>query len=76
MKLTRRAFTAALSLTGFAALAGLSPWRFIGEAMAQSQLAADVAKPQSLPDMAERGVSQLMSVDLDDAVKILDQNVA
>ena len=26
--------------------------------------------------MAERGVSQLMSVDLDDAVKILDQNVA
>ena len=52
MKLTRRAFTAALSLTGFAALAGLSPWRFIGEAMAQSQLAADVAKPQSLPDMA------------------------
>jgi protein-disulfide isomerase len=50
--ITRRAFTAALSLTGFAALAGLSPWRFIGEAMAQSQLAADVAKPQSLPDMA------------------------
>jgi chromosome segregation protein len=26
--------------------------------------------------MAERGVSQLMSVDLEDAVKILDQNVA
>jgi chromosome segregation protein len=26
--------------------------------------------------MAERGVSQLVSVDLEDAVKILDQNVA
>ena len=52
MNLTRRAFTAALSLTGFAALAGLSPWRFVGEAMAQSQVAADLVKPQSLPDMA------------------------
>jgi len=50
--ITRRAFTAALSLTGLAAVAGLSPWRFISEAMAQSQLAADVAKPPSLPDMA------------------------
>jgi protein-disulfide isomerase len=48
--ITRRAFTAALSLTGFAALIGLSPLRLITEAMAQS--AADVAKPQSLPDMA------------------------
>ena len=48
--ITRRAFTAALSLTGLAALAGLSPFRFITEAMAQS--AADVAKPVSLPDMA------------------------
>ncbi len=52
MSITRRAFTAALSLTGLAALAGLSPWRFVGGAMAQSQIAADVAKPQSLPDMA------------------------
>jgi chromosome segregation protein len=26
--------------------------------------------------MAERGVSQLVSVDLEDAVKILDQHVA
>jgi len=26
--------------------------------------------------MAERGVSQLVSVDLEDAVRILDQNVA
>src|SRR5438445_5000071 len=48
--ITRRAFTAALSLTGPAALIGFSPLRLIAEAMAQS--AADVAKPQSLPDMA------------------------
>jgi protein-disulfide isomerase len=48
--ITRRAFTAALSLTGLAALIGLSPLRLISEAMAQT--AADVAKPQSLPDMA------------------------
>ena len=50
MILTRRAFNAALSLTGLAALAGLSPLRFITEALAQS--ASDVAKPVSLPDMA------------------------
>ena len=50
MIITRRAFTAALSLTGLVALAGFSPLRLITEAMAQS--AADVAKPQSLPDMA------------------------
>jgi protein-disulfide isomerase len=48
--LTRRAFNAALSLTGLAAVAGLSPLRFITEALAQS--ASDVAKPVSLPDMA------------------------
>jgi protein-disulfide isomerase len=48
--ITRRAFTTALSLTGLAALAGLSPLRLIAAAMAQS--AADVAKPVSLPDMA------------------------
>jgi protein-disulfide isomerase len=48
--ITRRAFAAALSLTGLSLLAGLSPFRFIAEAMAQS--AADVAKPVSLPDMA------------------------
>jgi protein-disulfide isomerase len=48
--ITRRAFTAALSLTGLVALAGLSPLRLITQAMAQG--AADVAKPQSLPDMA------------------------
>jgi protein-disulfide isomerase len=48
--ITRRAFTALLSLSGLAALAGLSPLRLIGSAMAQS--ASDVAKPVSLPDMA------------------------
>ena len=50
MIITRRAFTTALSLTGLAAVAGLSPLRLITGAMAQS--AADVAKPVSLPDMA------------------------
>ena len=50
MNITRRAFTAALSLTGLGLLAGLSPLRLITEAMAQT--AADVAKPVSLPDMA------------------------
>lgn len=49
MILTRRAFTAALSLTGLGLLAGLSPLRLIGQATAQT--AADVAKPVSLPDM-------------------------
>jgi protein-disulfide isomerase len=48
--ITRRAFTAALSLTGLAAIIGFSPLRLFSEAMAQS--AADVAKPVSLPDMA------------------------
>jgi protein-disulfide isomerase len=48
--ITRRAFTAALSLTGLAALVGFSPLRLIQAAMAQS--ASDVAKPVSLPDMA------------------------
>ena len=50
MIITRRAFTTMLSLTGLAALAGLSPLQFISEALAQS--AADVTKPVSLPDMA------------------------
>jgi protein-disulfide isomerase len=48
--ITRRAFTAAVSLMGFAALAGFSPLRLIVDALAQS--ASDVAKPVSLPDMA------------------------
>jgi protein-disulfide isomerase len=50
LPINRRAFTTTLWLTGLAAVAGLSPLRLLGEAMAQS--AADVAKPQSLPDMA------------------------
>ena len=50
MIITRRAFTTALSMTGLAALAGFSPLRLISPAFAQS--ATDVAKPQSLPDMA------------------------
>ena len=50
MLITRRAFTAALSLTGLAALAGFPPLRLIASAMAQG--ASDVAKPVSLPDMA------------------------
>jgi len=50
--ITRRAFNTALSLTGLAAVAGLSPWHFVSEAMAQSQIAADLAKAPSLPDMA------------------------
>ena len=50
MIIRRRAFTAALSLTGLAALMGFSPLRLITGAMAQS--ASDVAKPMSLPDMA------------------------
>ena len=52
MIITRRAFTATLSLTGLAALAGLSPLRLIADAMAQGASAAEVAKPVSLPDMA------------------------
>jgi protein-disulfide isomerase len=50
--ITRRAFTAALSLTGFSLLAGFSPLRLITEATAQGVSAADIAKPVSLPDMA------------------------
>ncbi|WP_315834591.1 DsbA family protein [Bradyrhizobium prioriisuperbiae] len=52
MTLTRRAFSAILSMTGLAALVGVSPWRLIGPASAQSQVAADVAKPSPLGDMA------------------------
>ena len=39
-----------MSLTGLAAFAGLSPLRLITDAMAAS--AADVTRPQALPDMA------------------------
>jgi protein-disulfide isomerase len=50
MLVTRRAFTALLSLTGLAALAHFSPLRLIADALAQN--AADATKPVSLPDMA------------------------
>ena len=50
MTLTRRAFNAALSLAGLAAVAGVSPWHLIGAADAQS--AEDIAKPSVLGDMA------------------------
>jgi len=50
--ITRRAFTAALSLTGLGLLAGFSPLRLIMDASAQGASATDVAKPVSLPDMA------------------------
>jgi protein-disulfide isomerase len=49
--LTRRTFNALLSLTGLAAFAGVSPWRLIRSASAQS-IAAAVAKPSPLGDMA------------------------
>jgi protein-disulfide isomerase len=48
----RRAFVTALSVLGLAALAGLAPVCFIGEASAQEAVAALVAKPVALPDMA------------------------
>jgi protein-disulfide isomerase len=48
----RRVFTAALSVAGLAALVGFAPPFLIGDAVAQSTSAAQVAKPVSLPDMA------------------------
>jgi protein-disulfide isomerase len=48
--MTRRAFTAALTLAGLAAAAGLSPLRLVAEARAQS--ASDLAKAGPLGDMA------------------------
>jgi protein-disulfide isomerase len=48
--ITRRVFTAALSISGLAVLAGVSPFRLIADVIAQS--GPDVAKPVSLPDMA------------------------
>jgi protein-disulfide isomerase len=50
MIVTRRAFTAALSLTGLAAAVGFLPFHLIADVMAQS--AANVSNPVSLPDMA------------------------
>jgi protein-disulfide isomerase len=51
LTITRRAFTAALSLTGVAALAGLSPFHLIGDVLANGT-ADNVADPVSLPEMA------------------------
>jgi protein-disulfide isomerase len=50
--ITRRAFTAALSLTGLAALVGFSPLRLISDAFAQGASASDVSKPVSLTEYA------------------------
>jgi protein-disulfide isomerase len=47
--ITRRAFTAALSVAGLAAVAGVSPWSLLGDAFAQS--AEDVNKAGPLGDM-------------------------
>jgi protein-disulfide isomerase len=52
LTLTRRAFSALLSVTGLAALSGLPFWRLIDSAAAQAQSAADVAKPSPLGDMS------------------------
>ena len=58
--ITRRAVTAALSLTGLSLLAGFSPLRLIADAMAQG--ASDVAKPVSLPDMALGPVNATVTI--------------
>ncbi len=50
MNITRRTFTAALSVTAFAAALGVSPWQLIGEANAQT--AAEIAQAGELGDMA------------------------
>lgn len=50
--LTRRAFTALMSMSGIAAMAGVPLLRLIGPASAQSQTALEVAKPSPLGDMA------------------------
>jgi protein-disulfide isomerase len=48
----RRAFAAAFSLAGLAALAGFAPFLLIGDARAQGSTAELVAKPMALPDIA------------------------
>ncbi|MBI3699344.1 MAG: DsbA family protein [Afipia sp.] len=50
MTITRRAFSAILSLTGIAAALGVSPWRLFGEAHAQT--VEEISKPVMLGDMA------------------------
>ncbi len=51
MIITRRAFTAALSLTGVAALVGLTPFHLISDVLANGT-ADTVVDPVSLPEMA------------------------
>ena len=50
MNITRRTFSTALSLTGLAAVMGVSPWQLFSEANAQS--AEDINKAGPLGDMA------------------------
>jgi len=50
LNITRRTFTAALSLTGFAAALGLSPWQLVSQASAQT--AAEINQVGELGDMA------------------------
>ncbi|WP_436428572.1 twin-arginine translocation signal domain-containing protein, partial [Enterococcus faecium] len=50
MNITRRTFTAALSLAGAAAALGLSPWQLVSPANAQT--AAEINQAGELGDMA------------------------
>ena len=50
MNITRRTFNTALSLTGIAAVLGVSPWQFIADASAQSP--AEINQAGALRDMA------------------------
>ena len=50
MNITRRTFNTALSLTGIAAVLGVSPWQFIADANAQSP--AEINQAGALGDMA------------------------
>ena len=50
MNITRRTFTATLSLTAVAAALGLSPWQLVSEANAQT--ASEIAQAGELGDMA------------------------
>lgn len=52
MNITRRTFSAILSLTGIAAFAGVSPLRLFGDAFAQSPSSSDLLKASPLGEMA------------------------
>jgi protein-disulfide isomerase len=62
LSITRRAFATVLFRTGLAAFAGLISLHPIVRAMAQSDTAALVAKPVSLPDMALGSVKAPITV--------------